>query len=145
MSPALRNFYLAVLISAILLDAAVLYLPSDPTLRLLFGLLLLPVILRAGSRLEVMEQLASHPRWAARGRRFRELRSQVVLLLEHVRRLNWIAVDAEHGFRAREEALQEMDAIEEHLRALVTEVRQAAGRPTEDPGAKPVERPETVE
>ena len=145
MSPALRAFYLAVLISAILLDAAVLYLPSDPTLRLLFGLLLLPVILRAGSRLEVMEQLASYPRWVARGRRFRELRSQVVLLLEHVRRLNWIAVDAEHGFRDREEAMQEMDGIEEKLTALIAEVRQAAGRPTADPDTQPAGRQEAVE
>ena len=144
MSPALRAFYLAVLISAILLDAAVLYLPSSPTLRLLFGLLLLPVILRAGSRLEVMEVLANHPRWVARGRRFRELRSQVVVLLEHVRRLNWIAVDAEHGFRDRDEARREMDAIEKQLREMITEVRQAAGRPADEPDTSPAAEPEAV-
>ncbi len=144
MSPALRALYITVLVSAILLDAAVLYLPSNSTLRLLFGLLLLPVILRAGTRLEVMERFANRPHWVARGRRFRELRSQVVLLLEQVRRLNWIAVDAEHGFRDRDEARREMDAIEQELRALVTDVRRAAGKPAEDPDTGPAAKQEAV-
>ena len=97
MSPALRAFYLVVVISAVVFDAVVLYFQSESTLRLFLGLLVLPIILWAGTRLEVLEILAKQPRWASHGRRFRELRSQVVMLLEQVRRLNWIAVDAERG------------------------------------------------
>jgi hypothetical protein len=145
MSPALRAFYLVVLISAVVFDAAVLYFLTDSAQRMALGLLLLPLILWAGTRLEVMQLLADRPRWGPHGRRFRELRSQVVILLEHVRRLNWIAVDAEHGFRNRDEALREMDAIEEQLRALVTEVRRAAGKPADEPDMSPAEEPETVE
>ena len=141
MSPWSRVFYLAVLISAVISDAAALYFPSDPNQRLLLGLLLLPMVLWAGTRLEVMEILASQARWASRGRVFRELRSQVVLLLEQVRRLNWIAVDAERGFRDKDEAMQEMDAIEEEIRGIITDVRRAAGRPT----AVPETSPDTVQ
>ena len=68
-----------------------------------------------------------------RGRVFRELRFQVVLLLEQVRRLNWIAVDAERGFRNRDEAMCEMDAIENQIRGIITDVRAAAGKPTAAP------------
>ena len=122
-----------------------LYFQSDSTLHLFLGLLVLPIILWAGTRLEVLQLLADRPRWLSRGRRFRELRSQVVILLEQVRRLNWIAVDAEHGFRNRDEALREMDAIEEQLRGMITEVRRSAGRPAEEPATSPAEEPETVE
>ena len=138
-----RAFYLGVLISAVAADAVVLYFWSDAGQRLFLGLLLLPMILWAGTRLEVLEILANQARWASRGRVFRELRSQVVLLLEQVRRLNWIAVDAERGFRDRDEAMREMDAIEVEIRGIITDVRRAAGRPTAVPEISPerVQRP----
>ena len=132
MSPWTRASYLAVLITAVLLDAVVLYFPVEPTPRLIIGLLLLPMILWAGIRFEVTA-VASQSRWTTRGRVFRELRSQVVLLLEHVRRLNWIAVDAERGFRNQDEAMSEMDSIEDEIREIITDVRKAAGRPTVEP------------
>jgi hypothetical protein len=55
------------------------------------------------------------------------LRRRVDQLLEEVRRLNWLAVDADRGFRAREEAIAEMDAIEARLREIIAEIRKAAG------------------
>ena len=82
--------------------------------------------------------LAGKSRWTSRGRVFRELRSQVVLLLEQVRRLNWIAVDAERGFRNQDEATREMDDIEDKIRGIITDVRRAAGRPTVEPEAERV-------
>ena len=85
---------------------------------------------------------ASQSRWATRGRVFRELRSQVVLLLEHVRRLNWIAVDAERGFRNQDEAMREMDDIENEIRDIITDVRRAAGRPTVEPEPHLMREPE---
>ena len=133
MSALSRTFYLAVLILSVLLDAVVLYYPVDPAPRLIIGLLLVPIILWAGIRLEVDGMLATQSRWASRGRVFRELRSQVVLLLEQVRRLNWIAVDAERGFRNQDDATREMDEIENEIREIITDVRRAAGRPTSSP------------
>ena len=133
MSSWSRALYLAVLITAVLLDGVVLYYTSTPAPRLIVGLLLLPIILWAGTRLEIQEALAAQGSPMSRGRVFRELRSQVVLLLEQVRRLNWIAVDAERGFRNRDEAMSEMDAIEDEIRMIITDVRAAAGRPTARP------------
>ena len=48
-----------------------------------------------------------------------------------IRRLNWLAVDEDRGFRSRDEVMAEMDAIETRLRDLITEVRRAAGRASE--------------
>ncbi len=130
MSSWLRTFYIAVLILSVLLDAVVLYFPVDPAPRLVIGLLLVPVMLWAAIRLEIDGILVTQNRWAYRGRVFRELRSQVVMLLEQVRRLNWIAVDAERGFRNQDEAMREMDEIEGEIRQIITDVRRVAGRPT---------------
>ena len=142
MSALSRTFYVAVLILSVLLDAVVLYYPVDPAPRLIIGLLLIPIILWAGIRLEVDGMLATQSRWGSRGRVFRELRSQVVLLLEQVRRLNWIAVDAERGFRNQDDATREMDEIENEIREIITDVRRAAGRPTQSPETGTVPEPE---
>ena len=144
MSSWSRVFYLVLLVTGVLLDAAVLYFPVDQGLRLIIGLLLLPVIVLPGIRLELTEALADNDRWASRGRVFRELRSQVVLLLEQVRRLNWVAVDAERGFRDQDEAMVETDKIEEAMREIISDVRKAAGKPTPEAMMDPVEEPETV-
>ena len=130
MSSWLRTFYITVLVLSVLLDAVVLYFPVDPTPRLVIGLLLVPVMLWAAIRLEIDGILVTQNRWAYPGRVFRELRSQVVMLLEQVRRLNWIAVDAERGFRNQDDAMREMDEIEGEIRQIITDVRRAAGRPS---------------
>ncbi len=144
MTPWSRSLYLTVLMAGVLADAAILYFPVDQAPRVIIGLLLLPVMLWAGIRLEAMAMLTNQDRWASRGRVFRELRSQVVMLLEHVRRLNWIAVDAERGFRDRDDAMREMYAIEEEIRDMISDVRRAAGRPTAEPETSLIREPETV-
>ena len=144
MTPWSRSLYLTVLMAGVLADAAILYFPMDQAPRVIIGLVLLPVMLWSGIRLEAMAMLTNQDRWASRGRVFRELRSQVVMLLEHVRRLNWIAVDAERGFRDRDEAMREMDAIEDEIRNMISDVRRAAGRPTSDPETNLIREPETV-
>ena len=125
-----RTFYLAVLVAGVLMDAVVLYFPVDTAPRVVIGLLLIPIILWAGLRIEVDSMAGAQSRFGSRGRVFRELRSQVVLLLEQVRRLNWIAVDAERGFRNQDDAMREMDQIEDEIRDIITDVRRVAGRPT---------------
>ena len=144
MTPWPRSIYVAVLMGAVLADAAVLYFPVSPAQRVVVGLLLVPVMLWTGIQLEAMAMVTTRDRWASRGRVFRELRSQVVLLLEHVRRLNWIAVDAERGFRDRDGAMREMDAIEEEIREIITDVRRAAGKPNAEPETTLVGEPEAV-
>ncbi len=141
MSALSRTFYAAVLILGVLLDAMILYFPVQTVPRLVVGLLLVPIILWAGIRLEVNEMLPQR-RWESRGRVFRELRSQVTLLLEQVRRLNWIAVDAERGFRNQDDAMREMDEIEDEIREIITDVRRAAGRPGAVPETDIVREPE---
>ena len=144
MTPWSRSAYLVVLMGAVLADAAALYYPVNPSQRLVVGLLLVPIMLWTGIRLETMAMVSVRDRWATRGRVFRELRSQVVLLLEHVRRLNWIAVDAERGFRDRDSAMREMDAIEVEMREIITDVREAAGRANAEPETTLIREPETV-
>ena len=141
MSSWSRTAYLAVLVLAVLLDAVILYFPVDAVQRLIIGLLLLPIILGAGVRFEITTLRSTGSIWASRGRVFRELRSQVVLLLEQVRRLNWIAVDAERGFRNPEDAMREMDEIEDEIREIITDVRRAAGRPSVEPETGMVPEP----
>ena len=143
MTPWSRSLYLTLLMAGVLADAAILYFPIDQVPRMIVGLLLLPVMLWSGIRLEAMAMLTNH-RWASRGRVFRELRSQVVMLLEHVRRLNWIAVDAERGFRDRDDAMREMDSIEDEIREMISDVRRAAGRPTAEPETNLIREAETV-
>ncbi len=144
MTPWSRSLYLTVLMAGVLADAAILYFPLDQAPRVIIGLLILPVMLWAGIRLEAMAMLTNQDRWASRGRVFRELRSQVVMLLEHVRRLNWIAVDAERGFRDRDDAMREMDVIEDEIRDMISDVRRAAGKPTAEPETTLIREPETV-
>ena len=144
MTPWSRSLYLTVLMASVLADASILYFPMDQAPRVIIGLLILPVMLWAGIRLEAMAMLTNQDRWASRGRVFRELRSQVVMLLEHVRRLNWIAVDAERGFRDRDDAMREMDAIEDEIRDMISDVRRAAGKPTAEPETTLIREPETV-
>ncbi len=141
MSSWSRTAYLAVLVLAVLLDAVILYFPVDAVQRLIIGLLLVPIILGAGVRYEITTVRGTQSVWGSRGRVFRELRSQVVLLLEQVRRLNWIAVDAERGFRNPDDAMREMDEIEDEIREIITDVRRAAGRPSVEPETGMVQEP----
>ena len=141
MSSWSRTAYLAVLVLAVLLDAVILYFPVDAVQRLIIGLLLVPIILGAGVRYEITTVRGTQSVWASRGRVFRELRSQVVLLLEQVRRLNWIAVDAERGFWNPDDAMREMDEIEDEIREIITDVRRAAGRPSVEPETGMVQEP----
>ena len=144
MSSWTRASYLAVLVVAVMANAAVLYFPVEPALRLLVGLLLIPIILWAGLRVEITRMDSDRSPWTSRGRVFRDLRSQVVVLLEHIRRLNWIAVDAERGFRDKDDAMREMDEIEDEIRGMIADVRKAAGRAHSAPETSLIRKPETA-
>ncbi len=117
-----------ILIAALLADVAVLVFVREPAARLALGLLLLAPIVWSSARLGVVELVTQAPSDKVHKRRFVQLRSQVQQLLDEIRRLNWMAVDAERGFRSREAAMREMDKIEVRLKDLIEEIRSTAGR-----------------
>lgn len=118
----------AILFIALAAVVAVLLAVEEPMARLALGLLLLAPIVWASARLGVVELVTQSPAERVHKRRFVRLRSQVQQLLDEIRRLNWMAVDAERGFRSREKALAEMDRIEERLKDLIAEIRTTAGQ-----------------
>ena len=121
-----RVVLLGALFTALLLEAAVIYFLDDRSLRLSVGLALLLLIVWMFARTQVAEAISDLP--IPRKRQYPKMRAQVVLLLAEVRRLNWMAVDEDRGFRGRDEAVAEMDAIEGRMRDLITEIRREAGR-----------------
>ena len=114
-----------VLVAAILGESATLYFGTDPIVRLGVGLLLLALIIWLSGRLGVVEFIL---RSLSGRRRFFRLRRTVQSLIAEVRRLNWIAVDVERGYRSRDAAAKEMDASEQRLLHLVREIRTTAGK-----------------
>jgi len=130
--PSRTTLELILLLAAIAGEAFVLYFAADPLLRLIVGLLLLAVIVWASARIGLVDILSQSPPETIHKRRFGLLRTQVQQLLAEIRRLNWIAVDVERGFRTRDRALREMDAIEERLRGLIAEIRGTAGQTSDE-------------
>jgi hypothetical protein len=116
-----------VLLLAVAGNGVVLYFVQDPAARLSLGLLALALIVWMSGRLGVGD-LVAQPADKVHKRRFVRLRGQVQQLLDEIRRLNWMAVDAERGFRSREKALREMDSIEGRLKELIEEIRSTAGQ-----------------
>lgn len=119
---------LVALLSLTAVEAAVLYFVHDAAARLSIGLLLIAPIVWLASRLGLSDLITQSPSARVHKRRFVRLRGQVQLLLDEIRRLNWMAVDAERGFRNREKALREMDMIEQRLKELIQEIRSTAGQ-----------------
>ena len=134
----MRERFHAISLAALLIvvgtaDAAVLYFPEDPSLRLQLGLLLFVSIVLVGSRLGVVERalaLVSRPFTARRYTRTRALADE---LLEEVRRLNWTAVDAANGVRSENDTIVLMDASEARMKILVEQIRASAGEPSPEP------------
>lgn len=127
MQRLLKSLYLGTLAFAVLLESAVLYFIEDPRQRLAMGLVLLLPIVWMIARTRVLEAISDLPT-VIRRRQYSEMRTHVVLFMDEVRRLNWMAVDGYRGFRSQDEAAKAMDAIEERLQQLVGEIRRTAGR-----------------
>ena len=122
-----RTLQLFALFTAFLVEAAVVYLVDDPMTRVLAGTILILPIVWIVARTDVVEMIKEIPD-AAKERRFTGLRAKVMQLLTEIRRLNWLAVDAERGFRNEQEAMREMDRIENRLKEIISEIRGAAGQ-----------------
>lgn len=126
--PRRPTLEVVVLVAALLAEIAVLWFVREPAVRLSLGILLLAPIVWSSSRVGVVELVTQAPSNKVHQRRFVRLRSHVQQLLEEIRRLNWMAVDAERGFRNHETAAREMDRIEGRLKELIEEIRVTAGQ-----------------
>ena len=137
MQRAPKVVLLGVLSVALLLEGAVLYFMADPTLRLYVGLALFLLIGWMLASSQVAEVIGDLP-GPTRQRRHPKMRAQVKLLLAEVSRLNGMAVDGHRGFREQNEAVAEMDAIEDRMKHLVSEMRREAGVVSDEHDPEPV-------
>lgn len=128
MSYKLRH--VAVLFFALLLGAAAMFIEINPWLRVLVAACLLLPIIYAADGLGIAQLLNVLPDRRIRDRRFGVLRSEVVQLLDVVRRLNWLWVDLKRGIRNADDVKAQIALAEQRLDEILAEVRAAAGRPT---------------
>ena len=109
-----------------------MYIELDPWLRMaVAGFLLLPIIYAADG-LGIAQVLNVLPDRRERNRRFGVLRSEVMQLLDLVRRLNWLTVDLDRKVRPEEQVRAEIAVAEERLNEILAEIRKAAGRHSSD-------------
>lgn len=141
-SKRLNLFLLAI---AVILDVAILLIVAGPWIRLILGLSLLVPLLLLGSHLEVAGRFGNLPSLLHQRRNFPLLRANVAALLDEVRRLNWLVVDLDRGFRDRDTVATEMEISEKRLGELLEKIKRSAGQPAEgfDEGVDthPVEPP----
>lgn len=78
----------------------------------------------------VFEQLHSHHVEGLDRRKYGSLRTHTERLLEHVRRMNHIAVDGREGKIAPRHAQAELDRLAGMMKELVDDIRKTAGVPT---------------
>lgn len=123
----------AIMLVGVVGEALILFLGTDPVFRLRVGMFLLALI--AGPLFYATRRfptgdaiIAERPR-----RRFGRLRRWTRELLREISRLNWTVVDVDRGFRNREAARVEIDAIETRLYEIIEEIKDAAGHPDPEP------------
>ena len=126
----LKLRHVAVFFTALFLGAVAMYIEIDPWLRVVVsGFLLVPIIYAADG-LGIAPMLNVLPDRRERHRRFGVLRSEVMQLLDLVRRLNWLTVDLDRGVRPEEDVKAEIAVAERRLDEILAEIRSAAGRPS---------------
>ncbi len=124
----LKLRHVAVFSFALFLGAVAMYIDIAPWLRVLVAALLLVPIIYAADGLGIASMLNVLPERRVRHRRFGVLRSEVMQLLDVVRRLNWLNFDLERGVRKEEVVKAEIALAERRLREILSEIRSAAGR-----------------
>lgn len=129
----LKLRHIAVLFFALFLGAVTMYVEIAPWLRVLVAALLLVPIIYAADGLGIASLLNVLPDPKVRHRQFGVLRSEVMQLLDVVRRLNWLTVDLERGVRNADAVKAEIAFAGKRLDEILDEIRSAAGRSsTED-------------
>ena len=126
----LKLRHMAVLFFALFLGSVAMYVDIAPWLRLLVaGFLLFPIIYAADG-LGIAPLMNVLPQRRVRHRQFGVLRSEVMQLLDVVRRLNWLTVDLERGVRNKDAVTAEIAFAERRLGEILDEIRDAVGRST---------------
>lgn len=128
-----KSLSIVVLVIAVCLDALVIFVFPDPLPRVIMGLLFLIPIVWAADSLGVAGWITDLPATRVRHRQYGALRSNVRLLLDVVRRMNWLAVDLARGIRSPEEVEDEMDEAYSLMQGIVLGIRKTAGRASADP------------
>lgn len=116
------------LIGAIFVLVGVVLLVETPSIRTGLALALLAPIMWASAHLGLIDRISAgmmSPR--PYRRQYTQLRTQVDQMLREVRRLNWLAVDGQRSLRNSETVQQELDAVEDRLKTLITSIRTSAG------------------
>ncbi len=124
----LKLRHVAVFFFALFLGAVAMYVEMNPSLRVLVAAFLLIPILYGAEGLGISKLLSVLPDPSVRHRRFGDLRSEVIQLLDLVRRLNWLNFDLERGGRNEDDVKGEIASAERRLDEILTEIRSAAGR-----------------
>ncbi len=120
--------HVIVLPFALVLGAVAMYVEMNPLLRVLVAASLLMPIIYAAEGLGISKLLNVVPDPSVRHRRFGVLRSEVIQLLDLVRRLNWLNFDLERGGRDEDDVKAEIALAERRLDEILTEIRGSAGR-----------------
>ena len=120
--------HVVVLFLSLVLGAAAMYIDIIPWIRVLVAALLLFPIIYAADGLGIAAMLNALPDRSIRNRQFGVLRSEVMQLLDVVRRLNWLTVDLERRVRNEDDVKAEIAVAERRLDEILTEIRGAAGR-----------------
>ncbi len=124
--------HVVVLLLSLGMGAAAMYVDMNPWYRIVVaGFLLLPILYGAQG-LGIPKLLNAQPDDTVRHRQFGVLRAQVIQLLDLVRRLNWLNVDLERGVRQEDDVKEEIAHAEQRLDEILTEIRNVAGRPSQD-------------
>jgi len=125
-----KSLNVLLLIVMLAMDGLILFTLSTPWMRLSLGLALLVPIVMVSSQLGLAETFARMVAIPLRPRRFPALRAKTVALVEEIKRLNWLVVDMDRGFRDPEVVTSEIKASERRLESLLGEVQGAAGQST---------------
>ena len=127
------------------LDGFILFTVSTPWLRLTLGVALLVPIVLISSHLGLAEALAEMMVVPGRPRRFHALRKNVRALLVEIKRLNWLVVDRDRGFRDRESAAPDIENCQRGMEVLFKGILATAGKPDRvaDEGVGPASRSES--
>lgn len=118
------------LIGAIVALVGVVLLVAAPSVRTALALVLLAPIMWASAQLGLIDRISAGMSQRPYRRQYTQLRAQVDQMLREVRRLNWLAVDGQRSLRNSEAVQQELDAVEERLKTLITSIRTSAGHRT---------------
>jgi len=116
-----------VLFVSLAAEIFVLYVLTEPGVRVGLGVLPLIPIMWASSRLGIVDRFSRALYERKRTRRYVRLRARVDQLLEEIKRMNWVVVDMERGLCTEEAARGELEASRSRLRKLVDGLPEVAG------------------